>query len=171
MKRQNIILFFILALLLYSTAFADNSTYSYYKSDGELLDIEVFDSLITIRFDTTNIMSPDELAAQYTFLNNDYDFTQLNSDFFVFEITSDHNLSEALTLLRSDSNILMVNPVIKSQNGKAIYLTNQIVARYNPEISLNEIDSINNIFGLSNYDSTDEASPYYFLEFNSATCQ
>ena len=162
MKSKMSILALAVFLLIVRLPAATESEYFYYAGDTTIY-VDIFNCRAAVKFDTLLNIDPAQFAAEHDFLRKDTEFKTLG-DFIVFRIQKNYDYGYAAAQLNMLDEVFMVNPFIK-YNCYPIYLTNEFAASYVDSITSEQIDSLNQLFGVIIFDIIGGVNPTYYLYY------
>ncbi|HEQ99764.1 MAG TPA: hypothetical protein ENO22_10535 [candidate division Zixibacteria bacterium] len=159
----------LISIIIFFLAFSAIAGEFYYNPDGSKNAQDIFDNLVAVGFKSFAVPEADMFAQTRPYLIDDFEFKEIPGNMTVFGIEQGYSLDYVMAQLRAESDIYLVNPVIIGTDSTPVYITNQIVAYFNNDVSANQIDSLNNTFNLTQYRTIGDDSVYYFLEFDYST--
>ncbi|HEQ99987.1 MAG TPA: hypothetical protein ENO22_11675 [candidate division Zixibacteria bacterium] len=109
---------------------------------------EIYDLCLTVIFDTSHHINPYEFAESVDFLSFDPRLEQIYLGFYIFHIPNNMNINHAMDLVRLEPSVLMVNPIHRAPYCFPTYMDDELIVRFDPDISDEIRDSLLTEFGL-----------------------
>ncbi len=163
---------FILSLLLTLASAAvvsAQSDYYYYDSDGTPIYLDVFDSLVAVRFDPSHGGTAQSFSIEQPMLVDDVEFEFIGNRTHIFRIEPGISLAQAMFGLRLQQDVAMVNPVAYNRYGGRWKMNNQLLVTYNQSSAQYEIDTLEISFGVSRVEVIDDSLRMVVLDYNQTT--
>lgn len=145
------------------------SDYYYYDSDGSHINLNVFDSLVAVRFAPSHGGTAQAFASEQPLLVDNSDFEFIGNRTYVFRVESGYSIAQAMSELRSQESVAMVNPVAYNRYGDRWKMNNRLLVTYLESTSLYEIDSLESVFGLDRAEVIDDSLKAFALDYNQTT--
>ncbi len=162
--------YLVLALLALSlTSVSAQSDFYYYNLDGSPINLNVFDSLVAVRFDPSHREDARAFALEQSLLVDNSDFEFVGNRTHIFRIEPGYSLAQAMSELRSQENVTMVNPVAHNRYGDRWKMSNQLLVTYLQSTDQAQIDSLELVFGLDRAEVLDEKLKAFVLDYNMKT--
>lgn len=102
----------------------------YHTSDGATWSLPTIDSLVCIKLAAPATMfTAISLAGRRAEISDDFPPVQVSRDFYVFCVSNAYRLDSGLLDLESDSDVLMINPVIAGKDGSPVFAADLLFLR------------------------------------------
>ncbi|MGB5139416.1 MAG: S8 family serine peptidase [Candidatus Zixiibacteriota bacterium] len=165
------VLLLLTLLIPAATQSLAQSAFYYYDLEGSPVYLNPIDSLVVVRFTEATSSSAQEFAIEQQTLSDDFAFDFIGNRTFVFRIEAGYSLSAAMSALRLDDEVAMVNPVAQNRFGERWTMSNQIIVTYLQSTTQEQMDSLQLAHGLELAEVIDDSVKLVVLEYDSQTME
>ncbi len=163
---------FVLSLLIalaLSSLTAAQSEFYYYDTDGSPIYLNVFDTLVAVRFSPEHGGSAQAYAIENPLLADEAEIEFIGNRTYIFRVEDGISLSQALSTLRWEEEVTIVNPVAHNRFGDRWKMSNQLLVVYPQELPQATIDSVEQAVGLERVEMISDSLRIVVLEINQVT--